>query len=281
LEERVGEVARLKHCDGRDFSQSRFPSDHAEEIRTLNTRLQEQLATAKVNNQELEREYRLAVSGFSKVKEESGRLIGDISDLEQIAVELRTRNAQIDAEIENLQMELATTEKLEAKMGLMEGEISGKCAILQKERTCLAEEVEDLSALAQVKDRIVRELEAEERDLSLHLKGFVAKHQQVQSRARIEKENRQGMEHEIAHMKSELSHKANEVRQLQAEITTLSQRGYELSKQRGRQAEQLEEAKQSHDDRVVAKLSGDNRRIAELQEELNQTLSSISVNWKK
>lgn len=275
LEDKISEVARLRHFENKELFESRFLSENLADLQSLNCGLHEQLESSRANNSIIERVTVEASQVVADLVEDSERLREDICEEEKKAVSSRSRSAVFEAEIDHLERELEVARKLESSLKLAETEKIAKKRQLEEMSHRLVSEVRRLRASAESGQLELETCATDE--LALVAEGHKLRSQldDINQKTDDLRQRMLSTEVEMADIRDQLDRKNQTCDELKADLQRLSRLGFEFSKLHVQYSEQINDVKKRADLSVLSRLAGDNDRIDRLQDELNETLRSM------
>lgn len=250
--------------------------DNLADLRAVNSELKDQLSMSRLNNSIIEEAAVKTSEAVGQCLEERRRVKEAVAQEKARIAAAQQRNAGLEVEIEMAERELGLARRLEAGLRLAESERLARKRQLEETRERLTAEVRRLLVSVDERSDVLQSEHSLSRAADMDVIRLEKELAYLEHRTDDARVKKHELEVEVAELRAELEHKNRNCDQLRGDFVALSKLEREFARLRDQYRVQIAEAHKKEDMMVLSRLVEDNRRIERLQDELDQTLRTVS-----
>lgn len=262
--------------ENKELFENRYLTHNLSNLKSANESLREQLEMSKVNNSLIERGLQQTSRAIVDCIDQSKTLKSAIFDAKEKVSSFQSKNIAFQLETEKIAIELEKARSQELMLLQLGEEMAGKHAQLLKIKDQLVLENSQFKFDIDHLEKTIQTRRAEEAAVESETVRLEHKLQEIENNSEDLRSKNAELESEIFNLKSQIEHKEASIDSLRANLHSLSKLATEYSYLHSKCVANIEEQNRRNEADTISRLMKDNHRIDQLQEELNETLRTIS-----
>lgn len=276
LGQKIDEVARLKHLENKELFENRYLAHDLSDLKSVNESLREQLQVSKLNNSLIERGLLQTSQAIVNCVDESKMMKTVIIEAKEKIASIQSQGAIVELETEKIVRELERSRAQELILLEAGEQISRQQEQLTRVKEQLELENNQFKFQISELEKVIQIRQADEAEVESQTVKLEHQLQEIETNTEDLRVKNAELESELSSLRSQIQNKEASIDNLRANIHSLSKLASEYSYLQFKYISSIEEHKKRSEANTISRLTKDNHRIEQLQEELNETLRTIS-----